>query len=135
MATAKINYLGELRAEATHLQSNTVILTDAPTDNQGKGAAFSPTDLVATGLAACMITTMGIKFGEREGELKGTTVEVTKVMYSNPRRIGEIQVKMVIPGNNFSEKDKQLLIHTAHACPAAKSLHPDIKQVIEIVFK
>ncbi|MEN9448354.1 MAG: hypothetical protein RJA25_1644 [Bacteroidota bacterium] len=135
MPTAKIEYLGELRTEAIHLQSNTAIFTDAPTDNKGKGAAFSPTDLVATGLATCMITTMGIKLAERENELKGTTIEVTKIMYSEPRRIGEIHVKMVIPVNDFSDKDQQILIHTAHACPVAKSLHPDIKQIVEIIFQ
>ena len=130
MYTSKIEYLGELRTEATHLQSGKQIITDAPTDNHGKGEAFSPTDLVATALASCMISIMGIKLKD----IKGATSEVTKVMYSEPRRIGEIHVKISVPDNNFSEKEKQILINAAHACPVAKSLHPDIKQVITITF-
>ena len=134
MYTSKIEYLGELRTEATHLQSGNQILTDAPTDNHGKGEAFSPTDLVATALASCMISIMGIKLQGTGKDIKGATSEVTKVMYSEPRRIGEIHVKISVPDNNFSEKEKQILINAAHACPVAKSLHPDIKQVITITF-
>ena len=134
MYTSKIEYLGELRTEATHLQSGKQIITDAPTDNHGKGEAFSPTDLVATALASCMISIMGIKLQGTGKDIKGATSEVTKVMYSEPRRIGEIHVKISVPDNNFSEKEKQILINAAHACPVAKSLHPDIKQVISITF-
>jgi putative redox protein len=134
MYTSKIEYLGELRTEATHLQSGNQIITDAPTDNHGKGEAFSPTDLVATALASCMISIMGIKLQGSGKDIKGATSEVTKVMYSEPRRIGEIHVKISVPDNNFSEKEKQILINAAHACPVAKSLHPDIKQVISITF-
>jgi len=134
MYTSKIEYLGELRTEATHLQSGNQIITDAPTDNHGKGEAFSPTDLVATALASCMISIMGIKLQGSGKDIKGATSEVTKVMYSEPRRIGEIHVKISAPDNNFSEKEKQILINAAHACPVAKSLHPDIKQVISITF-
>ena len=134
MYTSKIEYLGELRTEATHLQSGKQIITDAPTDNHGKGEAFSPTDLVATALASCMISIMGIKLQGTGKDIKGATSEVTKVMYSEPRRIGEIHVKISVPDNNFSEKEKQILINAAHACPVDKSLHPDIKQVITITF-
>ena len=134
MYTSKIEYLGELRTEATHSQSGKQIITDAPTDNHGKGEAFSPTDLVATALASCMISIMGIKLQGTGKDIKGATSEVTKVMYSEPRRIGEIHVKISVPDNNFSEKEKQILINAAHACPVAKSLHPDIKQVITITF-
>lgn len=134
MYTSKIEYLGELRTEATHLQSGKQVITDAPTDNHGKGEAFSPTDLVATALASCMISIMGIKLQGSGKDIKGATSEVTKVMYSEPRRIGEIHVKISVPDNNFSEKEKQILINAAHACPVAKSLHPDIKQVITITF-
>ena len=134
MYTSKIEYLGELRTEATHLQSGKQIITDAPTDNHGKGEAFSPTDLVATALSSCMISIMGIKLQGTGKDIKGATSEVTKVMYSEPRRIGEIHVKISVPDNNFSEKEKQILINAAHACPVAKSLHPDIKQVITITF-
>lgn len=134
MITSKITYLGELRTEATHLQSGNQILTDAPTDNHGKGEAFSPTDLVATALGSCMISIVGIKLLGTDKNINGAAVEVTKVMYNEPRRIGEIHIKMNIPDDNFSEKEKQILINAAHACPVAKSLHPDIKQVIEIIF-
>jgi putative redox protein len=104
MYTSKIEYLGELRTEATHLQSGNQIITDAPTDNHGKGEAFSPTDLVATALASCMISIMGIKLQGSGKDIKGATSEVTKVMYSEPRRIGEIHVKISVPDNNFSER-------------------------------
>lgn len=134
MQTSKIEYLGELRTEATHLQSGNQIITDAPTDNHGKGEAFSPTDLVAAALGSCMITIMGIKLQGTGKDIKRATAEVTKVMYSEPRRIGEIHVKINVPNDNFSEKEKQILINAAHACPVAKSLHPDIKQIIEINF-
>lgn len=134
MYTSKIEYLGELRTEATHLQSGKQIITDAPTDNHGKGEAFSPTDLVATALASCMISIIGIKLQGSGKDIKGATADVTKIMYSEPRRIGEIHVTIRVPDNQFSEKEKQILINAAHACPVAKSLHPDIKQVISITF-
>ncbi len=134
MLTSKIEYLGELRTQATHLQSGNQIITDAPTDNHGKGEAFSPTDLVASALGSCMISIMGIKLLGTGKDIKGATVEVSKVMYSEPRRIGEIHININIPDDNFSEKEKQILINAAHACPVAKSLHPDIKQIIEIIF-
>ncbi len=134
MHTSKIEYLGELRTEATHLQSGNQIITDAPTDNHGKGEAFSPTDLVATALGSCMISIMGIKLLGSGKDIKGAMADVTKVMYSEPRRIGEIHVKINVPDADFSEKEKQILINAAHACPVAKSLHPDIKQIIEIIF-
>ena len=134
MITSKITYLGELRTKATHLQSGNEIITDAPTDNHGKGEAFSPTDLVATALGSCMISIMAIKLIGTDKDIKGTTVESTKVMYSEPRRIGEIHIKIDVPDQHFTEKEKQILINAAHACPVAKSLHPDIKQEIEINF-
>jgi uncharacterized OsmC-like protein len=134
MLTSKITYLGELRTEATHLQSGNKIITDAPADNHGKAEAFSPTDLTATSLASCMLTIIGIKLSGSNKNINGATAEVTKVMYSEPRRIGEIHIKMKIPDDNFTEKEKQILINAAHACPVAKSLHPDIKQEIEIIF-
>lgn len=135
MPTSTVKYLGGLRTEAVHLQSGTAILTDAPTDNQGKGEAFSPTDLVATALATCILTTIGI-VSAREGYAKidGAEASVTKVMYADPRRIGEIHVKITMPKNNFSDKEKTVYEHTAHACPVARSLHPDLIQKIEIVW-
>jgi putative redox protein len=135
MITSKVTYTGQLRTEATHLQSNTTIYTDAPKDNHGKGEMFSPTDLVATALASCILTTIAI-VAERDGYkvIDGATAEVTKIMYPDPRRIGEIHVKITFPAG-FSEKEKKVYQNTAHACPVAKSLHPDLKQLIEFVWQ
>lgn len=130
MKTSKILYLGNLRTEATHLQSGRTIITDAPTDNNGKGAAFSPTDLLATSLGCCMLTIMGI-FAERHNlNIEGTEIEITKIMVSEPRRVGEIIVEFTIPKNDFSDKDKRLMENAAHACPVAKSLSAEIKQTV-----
>ncbi|MDP2388476.1 MAG: OsmC family protein [Bacteroidota bacterium] len=134
MATSKVIYKGNLRTEATHLESGTVIITDAPKDNQGNGESFSPTDLLATSLSCCMLSIMGI-VAKRDGiDIEGTETEVTKVMYAEPRRVGEIHVKFVMPKKNYDEKQRKLLEHAAYTCPVAKSIHPDIKQVIEFIY-
>ena len=135
MITSLVKYLGELRTEATHLQSGTLINTDAPKDNHGKGEAFSPTDLTATSLASCMISIMGI-VSMKEGftNVDGATGEVTKIMYSEPRRIGEIHVKITFPKKDYTDKEKRMYENAAYTCPVAKSLHPDIKQIIEFVW-
>jgi putative redox protein len=108
MITSKVTYLGELRTEATHIQSNTTIYTDAPKDNHGKGEMFSPTDLVATALASCMISIMGI-VAMKDGITKvdGATAEVTKIMYAEPRRIGEIHITVTFPKKNYTDKEKK----------------------------
>ncbi len=133
MSTSKVEYTGNLRTKAVHLASGTEIITDAPKDNNGRGEAFSPTDLVATALANCMLTMMGI-LAKKEGitPIDGAAAEVTKVMYPDPRRIGEIHVTLNMPTLQYSEKEKKMYEHTAHTCPVAKSLHPDLKQVIVI---
>lgn len=131
MLTSKVIYTGHLRAEAEHLLSGNKIITDPPRDNFGKGEAFSPTDLVATALANCMFSVMGI-LAKRDGftPIDGARAEITKIMYADPRRIGEIHVSIFMPDNSYSEKEKKMYEHTAHTCPVAKSLHPDIKQVV-----
>ncbi len=131
MITSSIVYKGDLRTEATHIQSGNVILTDAPKDNHGKGEAFSPTDLVATALASCMISVMGI-VSKKESitTVDGATAEVTKVMVTEPRRIGEIHITITFPKKDFTEKEKKIYEHAAHTCPVAKSLHPDLKQIV-----
>lgn len=135
MATSSVKYLGELRAQAIHNQSGTVIQTDAPKDNHGKGEAFSPTDLVAAALATCIITTIAIKVAQDGlNSVVGCVSEVTKVMYSEPRRIGEIQIQITFPANNYSDKEKKIFENTAKVCPVAKSLHPDLKQVLEFIW-
>ncbi len=135
METSLVTYIGGLRTESIHLASKNTIITDAPTDNHGKGEAFSPTDLLATSLGNCILTVMGIKAeSDNMTSLKGTTALVTKVMYSEPRRVGEIHVRINFPKNNYSDKEKKIYENTAHTCPVSKSLHPDLKQVIEFIW-
>ena len=126
--TASILYDGDLRCIATHIQSNTAIETDAPTDNRGKGERFSPTDLVCTALATCMVTTMAMKASDMGIDLKGTTVMVTKHMLSEPRRIGKIDVVLTFNNPNIlTEKDRTILERVGNNCPVVKSLHPDVE--------
>ncbi len=124
--TASIIYKGDLRCECTHLQSGTVIETDAPTDNRGKGERFSPTDTVCVALGTCIITTIGIRAIDMGIELKGTTLHVTKHMLSEPRRIGKIEIVLNIPKIEIGEKDKKVLELIGDNCPVVKSLHPDL---------
>lgn len=127
--TSKVIYQGNLRTEAEHLQSGRKMITDAPVDNHGKGEAFSPTDTVATALATCMLTVMGIKAEEMKVELEGTTAEITKTMAENPRRIFKIEVNLNFPGV-YSQKQTKILEHTARTCPVLQSLHPEIEKII-----
>ncbi|SOD18126.1 OsmC family protein [Pedobacter xixiisoli] len=132
MATSKIIYNGDLRTTSVHLKSGKEIITDAPTDNQGKGEAFSPTDLLATSLGNCMLTIIGIAAKSHGFNIDGTTAEITKVMAENPRRVGEIHVGLQFPANNYTDKEKAIIEKSAKTCPVAYSLHPDIKQ--EVTF-
>lgn len=133
MTTSTVTYEGNLRTSAIHLQSNNQIITDAPTDNHGRGEAFSPTDLLATSLASCMLTVMGIKAESMGLDLAGTTANVTKIMATEPRRVAQIDVQVKVKGVS-EEKDQIILKNTALACPVAKSLHPDLLQNIQIEF-
>jgi putative redox protein len=125
--TARVEYKGDLRCECTHLQSGSIIETDAPTDNRGKGERFSPTDTVCIALATCIITTMGIRAGDMKIDLKGTTIDVTKHMLSEPRRIGKIDIVLHIPTVGLEAKDKEVLQKIGDNCPVMKSLHPDLE--------
>ena len=127
--TSKVTYTGELRTSCIHLRSGNEFITDAPIDNNGLGQAFSPTDTVATGLASCILTMMGIKANGLEVDLKGADAEVTKHMASEPRRISKIEIILSLP-EAVSEKHRKILIHTANTCPVHYSLHPDIEKVI-----
>ncbi|MFL2603693.1 MAG: OsmC family protein [Flavobacteriaceae bacterium] len=127
--TSKVNYLGDLRTSAIHIASDKNIITDAPIDNQGKGEAFSPTDTVATALASCLLTIMGIKARDLNIDIKNTTAEVCKVMASNPRRISEIQITINFT-KSYDQRIKKILEKAALACPVSNSLHPDLKQNI-----
>lgn len=133
--TSKIIYKGDLRTEMTHLQSRTVVETDAPIDNHGKGERFSPTDLVATALGSCMLSIMGIASNTHNINIVGTEVEITKIMSAEPRRIGEIVVKMTIKGQDeYSDKEKTILKHAALTCPVYLSLHEEVQKTVEFVW-
>jgi uncharacterized OsmC-like protein len=131
--TATVTYESNLRTTCVHLQSGSPIETDAPTDNKGKGERFSPTDLIATGLGACMITTMGIKAETMDIKLDGAKVEVTKIMVSDPRRIGKIIAHVTMPPLHLDEKTIEILERVARTCPVERSLHPDVE--LDIAFK
>ena len=131
MVTSNITYVGDLRTVCIHLQSGTQILTDAPTDNHGKGEAFSPTDLVATALGSCMVSIMGIKSRDLEVDLKDSTVSITKIMQAEPRKIAKIEV-IINMSIETSEKNKTILERAAMTCPVLLSLHPDIEK--DVVF-
>jgi len=131
--TATVTYESNLRTTCLHLQSGSVFETDAPTDNKGKGERFSPTDLIATGLGACLITTMCIKAESMNIQLDGAKVEVTKVMVSDPRRIGKIIVHATMPALNLDEKTIEILERVGRTCPVERSLHPDVE--LDIQFK
>ncbi len=131
---ATVEYLGNLRTQAKHLKSGNLIVTDAPTDNNGRGEAFSPTDLISAALSSCMITIMGM-VAEREGvDLKGLTSDVVKVMASNPRKIAEIQITFTHPGLVATEVQKQKLKNAALTCPVALSLAESVKQTVVFNF-
>jgi putative redox protein len=130
--TASIIYTGNLRCEVEHTQSKTTIETDAPTDNRGKGEKFSPTDLLCVSLGTCMLTTMAIKANDMDVDITSATADVTKHMYSDPRRVGKIEVAINLPKLE-SEKDRKILQKTGDNCPVIKSIHPDIE--LAIVYK
>lgn len=126
--TSSIVYEGNLRTVCTHLKSNNSFQTDAPTDNQGKGERFSPTDLMATSLGACAMTIMGIKARDLEVNLEGTKVEVEKIMKADPRRVGGINLTFHFPQSAVAdEKQRQIIERCAHTCPVFYSIHPDIE--------
>lgn len=132
--TSEVTYLGDLRTQSKHIASQSEILSDAPTDNNGKGEAFSPTDYVANALASCMLTIMGIKAREMNVDMSQSRAEVTKIMQAEPRKIAAIEVKIFM-SPEVEAKTKTILENAAKACPVAKSLHPDIVQKIEFVWK
>lgn len=131
---SEILYQGNLRAVSKHLQSGIEILTDAPIDNHGMGAAFSPTDLVSTALGNCMITLMGITANAHSIELGKIDASIHKIMADSPRRIKEIIVELSIEDKNFTEKQKKLLEYSALNCPVAKSLSTDLVQTVSFKY-
>lgn len=134
MITVKSSYKGDLRTSAVHVASNNTIITDAPVDNNGKGEAFSPTDLVCAALGSCMMTIMGIVANRSNIDIEGTEIETVKIMAAEPRRIAEIILNFKMPAKNYSDKEKAMLENAARTCPVALSLHPDVKQTINFVY-
>jgi putative redox protein len=131
--TSSVLYTGGLRTTCTHLKSGNSVETDAPVDNHGKGERFSPTDLMATSLATCMITVMGIKAQAMGFDLDGVTIDVLKIMKQEPRRVGGIDLHFHIPANllELEEKTIRILKNTGETCPVIKSIHPDIEVKID----
>jgi len=131
--TSTVVYEGDLRTTCTHLQSNNSVETDAPVDNNGKGERFSPTDLMATSLATCMVTVMGIKARTMGFDLNGVKVEVEKIMKAEPRRVGGINLFFHFPEElrSIDDKQKQILKHTGNTCPVQHSIHPDIEVKVD----
>jgi len=131
--TSSVVYNVDLRTTCTHLKSGSAFETDAPTDNNGKGERFSPTDLLATSLATCMITVMGIKARTMGFDLSDVRIDVLKIMKSNPRRVGGIELTFHIPGalKDIDEKTKATLKNTGNTCPVWYSIHPDIEVKVD----
>lgn len=134
MITSKVIYKGDLRTESTHLQSGSVIVTDAPKDNHGKGEAFSPTDMVANSLATCMFSIMGIKAKQMDLDISESTADVTKIMQAEPRKISEIIVHLEMVGA-ADDKSRTILERAAMTCPVFLSLHADIKKTVTFNWK
>ena len=132
MATIITTYPGDLRTKAQHVASGNEIITDAPVDNQGRGEAFSPTDLLSASLGSCMLTIMGIAARTHSINMDHTRIEITKIMASNPRRVSAVQIEFFMPERVYSTKERAILENAARTCPVALSLHPDLKQ--ELTF-
>ena len=133
--TASVVYEGNLRCRAIHTQSGSVIETDAPTDNRGKGERFSPTDMLCLALGTCAITTMGIKAQDMEIDLVGTTIDIQKHMLSDPRRVGKVDVMIRFPKTlNLSEKDRTILERVGNTCPVARSLSPELEMNLQYLW-
>jgi len=126
--TSKVEYKGQLRTISTHIKSGEQIITDAPTDNNGKGEAFSPTDMVANSVATCMLTIMGITAEKRNFNIDGICATVEKIMAANPRRISKLNIEVKFPKKNYTSEQKELLEKVALKCPVLMSIHPDIEK-------
>jgi uncharacterized OsmC-like protein len=134
METAATTYKGDLRTEITHLRSGSVITTDAPIDNKGKGENFSPTDLVASALGSCIFTIMGIAAREHGFSIDGASCKITKIMTEKPRKIGEIKIDFDFTGNEYTDKQKKILEYCVKSCPVALSLNESVFQNVKLIF-
>ena len=128
------SYIGNLRTSSKHLKSGKSIITDAPTDNNGKGEAFAPTDLVSSALCSCMTTVMGICANKGNFKMPNSTAKITKIMSAEPRKIKEIKIELNFEKNSLNDAQKNKLMSVAENCPVAKSLNPDIKQTLKFNF-
>jgi putative redox protein len=135
MDTAKTKYLGDLRTEITHLRSGSVIITDAPIDNKGKGENFSPTDMVASALGSCILTIMGIAAREHSFSINGSTCTIIKIMTESPRKIGEIKIEFDLTMNDYTPKQKKILEYCVKTCPVALTLNESVFQNVSLKFK
>jgi uncharacterized OsmC-like protein len=133
METMKAVYKGDLQTEATHLQSGTVIMTDPPVDNQGKGLAFSPTDLLCAASASCALTIMGIAARTHSIDMDGTTVRITKIMAAEPRRVSGIVLEFDMV-KSYTEKEQKILEHAARTCPVLLSLASELTKDIRFNY-
>ena len=134
METAKTKYLGDLRTEILHVRLGSVITTDAPVDNKGKGENFSPTDMVASALGSCIFTIMGIAAMEHGFSIEGSTCKITKIMNDTPRKIGEIKIEFDFSGNSYTVKQKKILEYCVKTCPVALSLNESVIQNVTLLF-
>lgn len=135
MHTSESKYLGDLRVESRHNASGNILQTDAPADNNGKGEAFSPTDLLATSLANCMMTIMGIKAGQEGIDLKGMAATTIKKMQPAPRKVVEVEISITLPkGLSLTQHQREMLEKAARGCPVAMSLHPDLDQRVTFIY-
>jgi uncharacterized OsmC-like protein len=132
--TIRTTYLGQLRTEAVHVQSGNKLITDAPTDNHGKGETFSPTDLLATSLASCILTIMGIKAEAAGFSIDGATAKSWKLMSENPRRVAEVKIEFDFSTCTLSDENKELLKSLVKVSPVPLSLHDNTKQTVSIKF-
>jgi putative redox protein len=135
METARTKYLGDLRSEILHVRSGSIITTDAPVDNKGKGENFSPTDMVAAALGSCIFTIMGIAAREHSFSIDGATCTITKIMTDNPRKIGEIRIDFDLTGIDYTDKQKKILEYCVKTCPVALSLNESVFQNVTLKFR
>jgi len=135
METVRTIYKGDLRTEAVHVGSGSVIITDAPLDNKGKGEYFSPTDLVATALGSCIFTIMGIAAREHGFSIDGSSCRITKIMADNPRKIGEVKIDIDLTSNDYTDRQKKILESCVKTCPVARSLHDSVFQNVTMLFR
>ena len=135
MSTSTVRYLGDLRTEATHTRSGVTLVTDAPPDNQGRGESFSPTDLMSTALACCLMTVMGIRARDKGYPLSGLTAQVTKHMAAGPRRVSRIEVDITMDGSGLAPVMREELEEVARTCPVALSLREDLVQVLRFTYR